>query len=65
MPQDPDLIVLGGDYGRFGDRSFVGPVAELLAPLPAPNGITAVLGNHDDDLDMPAALSRHRIEVLK
>ena len=29
----PDLIVLGGDYVTFGDRAFVGPVAELLAPL--------------------------------
>ena len=30
---NPDLIVLGGDYVTFGDRAFVGPVAELLAPL--------------------------------
>lgn len=65
MAQRPDLIVLGGDYVTFGDRAFVGPVAELLAPLRAPHGVFAILGNHDDDRDMPAALSQRRIEVLK
>ena len=33
LAQTPDLIVLGGDYVTFGDRAFVEPVAELLAPL--------------------------------
>ena len=33
---EPDLIVLGGDYVTYGDRDFVEPVAELLAPLRAP-----------------------------
>jgi len=61
----PDLIVLGGDYVTFGDRAFVGPVAELLAPLTAPHGVFAILGNHDDDRDMPAALAAQRIEVLR
>ena len=61
----PDLIVLGGDYVTWGDRAFVGPVAELLAPLTAPNGVFAILGNHDDDRDMPAALAAKNIEVLK
>lgn len=65
MAQRPDLIVLGGDYVTFGDRAFVGPVAELLAPLRAPHGVFAILGNHDDDRDMPAALSQRHIEVLK
>ena len=65
LAQRPDLIVLGGDYVTFGDRAFVGPVAELLAPLKAPHGVFAILGNHDDDRDMPAALSRRGIEVLK
>ena len=53
----PDLIVLGGDYVTWGDRAFVKPVAELLAPLTAPHGVFAILGNHDDDRDMPAALT--------
>lgn len=61
----PDLIVLGGDYVTFGDRGFVGPVAELLAPLAAPHGVFAILGNHDDDRDMPAALAAQHIEVLR
>jgi hypothetical protein len=61
----PDLIVLGGDYVTFGDRAFVGPVAELLAPLRARHGVFAILGNHDDDRDMPAALARQHIQVLR
>lgn len=61
----PDLIVLGGDYVTFGDRAFVGPVAELLAPLDAPHGVFAILGNHDDDREMPAALTARHIQVLK
>ena len=65
LAQNPDLIVLGGDYVTFGDRAFVEPVAELLAPLHAPHGVFAILGNHDDDRDMPAALKGRHIEVLK
>jgi predicted MPP superfamily phosphohydrolase len=61
----PDIIVLGGDYVTFADRAFVEPVAELLAPLRAPHGVFAILGNHDDDKHMPAALTRQKIEVLK
>ena len=62
----PDLIVLGGDYVTFGDRQFVGPVAELLSPLAdSPHGSFAVLGNHDDDRDMPAALTQRGFTVLK
>src|SRR3970282_1913725 len=48
LAQTPDLIVLGGDYVTFGDRAFVEPVAELLAPLHALHGVFAILGNHDD-----------------
>ena len=65
MAQTPDVVVLGGDYVTFGDRAFVEPVAELLAPLRAPYGVFAILGNHDDDRDMPAALEARHIEVLK
>jgi predicted MPP superfamily phosphohydrolase len=63
--QQPDLFVLGGDYVTFGDRDYVNPVAELLAPLRAPLGVIAILGNHDDDRDMPAALARNGVTVLK
>jgi predicted MPP superfamily phosphohydrolase len=65
LAQRPDLIVLGGDYVTFGDRAYVSPVAELLAPLHAPHGVFAILGNHDDDKEMPAALARNRFTVLK
>lgn len=65
MSTHPDLIVLGGDYVTFGDREFVGPVAELLGTLRAPHGVFAILGNHDDDRDMPAALAAKGFDVLK
>ena len=61
----PDFIVLGGDYVTLADRAYVGPAAELLAPLNAPHGVFAILGNHDDDRDMPAALSAKGFTVLK
>ena len=65
MAEAPDLIVLGGDYVTWGDRRFVKPVAEALAPLAAPNGVFAILGNHDDDRDMPAALTAKGFVVLR
>jgi hypothetical protein len=65
MASEPDLIVLGGDYVTWGERAYVGPVAELLAPLAAPHGVFAILGNHDDDRDMPAALQSRKFTVLK
>ena len=62
----PDIVVLGGDYISFFDRAYIGPVAELLAPLAnAPFGSFAVLGNHDDEREMPAALSSRGFTVLK
>jgi hypothetical protein len=62
---DPDLVVLGGDYVTWGDRHYVAPVAELLRPLHARYGVFAILGNHDDDRDMPAALTRNGFTVLR
>jgi predicted MPP superfamily phosphohydrolase len=63
---NPDVIVLGGDYVTYGNRGFVEPVAELLAPLAGARfGSFAVLGNHDDDKDMAAALARRGFAVLK
>jgi predicted MPP superfamily phosphohydrolase len=61
----PDLVVLGGDYVTWGDRRYVSGAADLLAPLRAPNGVFAILGNHDDDRDMPAALVAKGFTVLK
>ena len=65
MRERPDLIVLGGDYVTWGDRRYVKPSAEALAPLSAPHGVFGILGNHDDDHDMPAALARNGVEMLK
>jgi len=64
---NPDLVVLGGDYVTYGNRTYVEPVAELLSPLVsiAPHGAFAILGNHDDDRDMAAALARRQFAVLK
>ncbi len=65
MAERPDLIVLGGDYISWRDRRYVHPAAEALAPLSAPHGVIAILGNHDDDRDMPAALAANGFTVLK
>jgi predicted MPP superfamily phosphohydrolase len=65
MGETPDLVVLGGDYVTWGDREYVHAAAEALAPLTAPYGVFGILGNHDDDHDMPAALSAHGVQMLK
>ena len=60
----PDVVALGGDYVTDVDVSRAGPVAELLAPLAAaPMGAFAVLGNHDDDRVVPAALVGARLHA--
>ncbi len=68
MAERPDIIMLGGDYVTWGGgrrRRFVDQAAEALAPLTAPHGVFAILGNHDDDKDMPAALSGKGFTVLR
>lgn len=65
MEARPDIIVLGGDYVTWGDRDFVAPAADALSGLEAPHGVFAILGNHDDDRDMPAALTRKGYRVLR
>jgi uncharacterized protein len=64
MAEQPDLIVLGGDYVSFMDHRYMDGCADLLRRLTAPHGIFAVLGNHDDDVDMPRELKRRGIAVL-
>lgn len=62
----PEMIVLGGDYVTNLDTSRAVPAAEMLAPLAdAPDGAFAVLGNHDDDRIVPAALAARGFEVLR
>jgi len=61
----PDLVILGGDYVTWGDREYVISSAEALSPLSAPHGVFGILGNHDDDHDMPAALGKNGVQMLK
>jgi predicted MPP superfamily phosphohydrolase len=65
MAEQPDLIVLGGDYVSWRDARYIQPAADALAPLSAPHGVFAILGNHDDDHEMPAALVSRGFVVLK
>ena len=65
MREQPDVIILGGDYVTWGNRRYVAPSADALRPLAAPHGVFGVLGNHDDDHDMPAALAKNGVQILK
>ena len=75
--QDPDLIVLLGDYvsqtgprGADGKRALRMPVETIAANLKglhARLGVFAVLGNHDgwhDDTEIATALNSSQIRVL-
>jgi predicted MPP superfamily phosphohydrolase len=61
-----DLVALTGDY-TTSLREYVEPCAEALGELSAPEGVWAVLGNHDHNTDGPLtrqALARRGINVL-
>ena len=62
----PDMFVLTGDYTTTY-RRFIEPCAEALSQLNAPEGVWAVLGNHDHYTDpelTTRALRSRRIEVM-
>lgn len=62
----PDMFVLTGDYST-SYRRYIEPCAEALAALSAPEGVWAVLGNHDHYTDpelTTRALERNHIVVL-
>lgn len=62
----PDMFVLTGDYST-SYRRYIEPCAEALAALNAPEGVWAVLGNHDHYTDpelTTRALQRHHIAVM-
>jgi predicted MPP superfamily phosphohydrolase len=62
----PDIFVLTGDY-TTSYRRFIEPCAEALSTLNAPEGVWAVLGNHDHYTDPELtrrALGRNHINVL-
>lgn len=63
----PDLVVLTGDY-TTARRSYIEPCAEALGELEAPEGVWAVLGNHDhfNDPELTArALARRGVNLLR
>ena len=53
-----DMVALTGDYTTVG-RKYVEPCAEALGGLSAPEGVWAVLGNHDHKTD--GALTRRAL----
>ena len=62
----PDLIALTGDY-TTSYRRYIEPCAEALGGLRAPEGVWAVLGNHDHYTDpelTTRALERNHVAVL-
>ena len=62
----PDMFVLTGDYST-SYRRYIEPCAEALAALSAPEGVWAVLGNHDHYTDpelTTRALEHNHIAVL-
>jgi predicted MPP superfamily phosphohydrolase len=62
----PDMFVLTGDYSTTY-RRYIEPCAEALSALSAPEGVWAVLGNHDHYTDpelTTRALERRHIAVL-
>ena len=62
----PDLFVLTGDYTTTY-RRYVEPCAEALGVLNAPEGVWAILGNHDHYTDpelTTRALAYRKITVL-
>jgi len=59
MAESPDLISLTGDFVHRGYK-HVGAAAAALAPLEAPAGVFAVLGNHDYSVRNALGLRRYR-----
>ena len=63
---NPNMFVLTGDYTTTY-RRYIEPCAEALSRLNAPEGVWAVLGNHDHYTDpelTTRAFQRHHITVL-
>lgn len=57
--QDPDLVVLTGDFIHRGFR-YIDQVAETLGRLRAADGVFAVLGNHDFSVRNALGFRRYR-----
>jgi predicted MPP superfamily phosphohydrolase len=59
LAQNPDLVVLTGDFIHHGHR-HVERVARALGRLAAPHGVYAVLGNHDYSVRNALGFRRYR-----
>lgn len=65
--QDPDVVLLTGDYITWS-KKFIAPMAEALRHLKSRLGVYAVLGNHDIRVDadqVTQALEKVQIKVLR
>ncbi len=60
---NPDLIALTGDY-ISQERIYAAPCAELVGRLHAPQGVFAVLGNHDHWTDAKLISDLFRAEGI-
>lgn len=62
---EPDLAVVTGDFVSSG-TDFYGDAADVVARLRAPDGVVAVLGNHDqkDSADLERRLRECDVRVL-
>jgi uncharacterized protein len=56
--QNPDLVALTGDFIHKGFK-YVHHVAQVLGRLKAPEGVFAVLGNHDFSVRNALGIRRH------
>src|SRR5262249_61522562 len=59
MAQEPDVVVLTGDFVHKGFR-HVRAAAASVARLSAPHGVYAVLGNHDHAIRSTLGIPRYR-----
>jgi predicted MPP superfamily phosphohydrolase len=61
----PDLVVLGGDYVTHRQRAYIPDAATPFGALRAAHGVFGVLGNHDDDVEVPRVLQRQDVTMLR
>lgn len=66
LKEDPDLLLLGGDFVSY-DHRYIQVLSTVFACLSPPLGKYAVFGNHDlwvDDTELAAMLSTAGVEIL-
>ncbi|MFN8061984.1 MAG: metallophosphoesterase [Vicinamibacterales bacterium] len=63
--EKPDVILLGGDFISWQTADDADRAAELMKPFAAPLGVFGVLGNHDEETQLPRALTERGITLLR